>query len=210
MLRVSRVATSCLLIRPLRPLRREAGDQAREALGEFFGIQLFFGVSGVNLDVCCRALELATMPSLWMHTKHGVVRRRARHDGAAQAARKWRPLTDGIFKRAIPVAGNHCPFEDPLAVGAKRHADCSIGFALTEALRRAIMGVPATGSLPRHGHRAGLRRPAAPGQRRGQHHRRSPRRVGRGVRQSRNPWDAPAPSAGSAGSCGVIGGSGCS
>ena len=80
------------------------------------------------------------MPSLSMDTKHGVVRRRARHDGAAQAARKWRPLTDGIFKRAIPVAGNHCPFEDPLAVGAKRHADCSIGFALTEALRRAIMG----------------------------------------------------------------------
>jgi hypothetical protein len=28
------------------------------------------------LGDCCRALKLPTMPSLWMHTKHGVVRRR--------------------------------------------------------------------------------------------------------------------------------------
>jgi len=28
------------------------------------------------LDQCCRALKLPTMPSLAMHTKHGVVRRR--------------------------------------------------------------------------------------------------------------------------------------
>ena len=27
-------------------------------------------------DQCCRALKLPTMPSLAMHTKHGVVRRR--------------------------------------------------------------------------------------------------------------------------------------
>jgi hypothetical protein len=27
-------------------------------------------------DDCCRALKLPTMPSLSMHTKHGVVRRR--------------------------------------------------------------------------------------------------------------------------------------
>jgi micrococcal nuclease len=38
--------------------------------------------------------------------------RRARHDGAAPAARKWWPLTDGMFKRAIPVAGNRCPLTD--------------------------------------------------------------------------------------------------
>jgi hypothetical protein len=28
------------------------------------------------LGACCRALKLPTMPSLSMHTKHGVVRRR--------------------------------------------------------------------------------------------------------------------------------------
>src|SRR6476659_2936626 len=50
-----------------------------------------------NGHPCCRALKLPTMPSLSMHTKHGVVRRcddGARHDGAAPAARKRWPLTD--------------------------------------------------------------------------------------------------------------------
>ena len=61
----------------------------------------------------CRALKLPTMPSLSMHRKHQVVRRR--DDGvlgmlmAHLQARKW--WWTGRSS-AIPVGRNHCPLRD--------------------------------------------------------------------------------------------------
>ena len=39
------------------------------------------------------------------------------------AARKWWPLTDGMFKRAIPVAGNRCPLRGSVKESGSRKAE---------------------------------------------------------------------------------------
>ena len=67
------------------------------------------------------------------------------------AARKWWPLTDGMFKRAIPVAGNRCPLRGSSTGGNRSH--CRTTMPGISALRgRTIVRRPQPPSSPLRPH----------------------------------------------------------
>jgi len=66
-------------------------------------------------EVCCRALKLPTMPSLSMHTKHGVVRRR----------------DDGVLDMVVPhPRGNGGHWHTGSSPGRSRSQEIAVRWAI--------------------------------------------------------------------------------